>query len=202
MKLSIMAGVLAATFALNSAPALAALVHEDSSTAGGSVSGNFLDVEWESTPTTVVIDFTAHQLFDFFLNDYQMGPGSSTSDVSGYTLDILDGPSGTATSRLTNDTNFCSGADAPVSDFSGNCSLITATGNSGSNADSAAKPGDLLFADLGEGFYRLGFFDSSSPPEGTARFELVAVPAPASLPLFAAALALTGFGVWRRRRHG
>ena len=204
MKFAILAGALAVTLACT-APAVALTVTEDASGGlTGGLSGNTLNVAWTTTPTTVYISFTVDAAFDFSLADYDLGSSGSSTDVSGYTLDILDGPDGTATTRLTTMGVFCSagsGGTFPVSAFGGVCDLVTATGNGGNaNANAAAKPGDVLFAGLGAGSYRFGFFDSSSPPDGSASFAITAVPvpAPATLALLGAGLLMGGLGLRRR----
>lgn len=152
--------------------------------------------DWEDTPFSASIEFTVASSFNLFLTSYaQVDPDPGTSDVSGFTLDLLGGPP----TRLTHDTDFCTGAAGAVA---GDCDLVTDPANSGGNADSAAKPSLALslLGLLAPGTYRIGFFDSATPKDASATFAVVPVPLPAAFPLFAGALGLMGFLGWRRKR--
>ena len=149
---------------------------------------------WQGTPFGGYVDFTSDTIFDISFASYS--PDASNSDVSGFILALLDAPAGTETLRLTDNTNACSGAGAPLT---GDCDFITGTNASGGNASGAYRPGDIVFTNLGPGSYRIGVFDSSSPPVGAVSFNLSSVadvPAPGALAL----LGLGVLGVARRRR--
>nr|WP_246209520.1 hypothetical protein [Pikeienuella piscinae] len=92
-----------------------------------------------STPFTSHIDFTADAAFDLFFTDYN--PNPSGSNVSGFTFDLLDGVSGSAVQRFTNGaaTGCVDDGDPPdaAAPVAGNCTFITALGNTGGNADLA-----------------------------------------------------------------
>lgn len=158
-------------------------------------SGQGIDFTWTSTPFTAIANFSTTSTFNLFFDAFTSN--GSTSDVTGLTLDILDAPNGTATTRFTNDTNFCASAAGSVS---GNCNLFTEVGSNSGNAAGAAKPDPLtaLLAGLGSGSYRLGVYDSGTPTNAVANFRIAEIPLPAAAWLFATAIGL--FGASRLRK--
>tara|TARA_R110002110_G_scaffold415748_1_gene654837 strand:+ start:74036 stop:74584 length:549 start_codon:yes stop_codon:yes gene_type:complete len=143
---------------------------------------------WQAAPFGAYMNFTSTDAFDLALLDYM--PSAQNSDVSGYILSLLDAPAGNELTRFTTNFNFCSAAGIQGG---GLCNLVTGAANSGGNANSAAQPGDLLFANLAAGSYRLGFYESATPAAGSVQFGITtAVPAPASLLLLGAGLLALG----------
>lgn len=149
---------------------------------------------WQGTPFGGYVDFTSDTMFDISFASYS--PDAASSDVSGFILALLDAPAGTETLRLTDKTDACAGAGAPLT---GDCDFITGGSGSGGNTSGAYRPGETIFTNLGPGSYRIGIYDSSSPPVGAVSFNLSSVadvPAPGALAL----LGLGLLGVARRRR--
>ena len=132
-------------------PAFAAVVVVVDPNAGGTVT-----FDWATTPSTQSDSFTMSTPFRLSLISYDDTSASAT-DVTGFTLDL------SGTGRLTDDTSFCLGADAPVS---GTCDLVSHSGYTG--AEPAGLPGTSLLAGavLSPGTYTLGLFDSATPPSG------------------------------------
>jgi len=162
---------------------------------GGSSDAVTGTITWTQTAFSAYFDFASDALFNLVLSGYT--PSAANSNVSGFTLDWLDAPGGT--SRLTNDTSFCSGATAVIA---GTCDLITGTANSGSNASGAAKPGSFLFSSLQAGEYRLGVYESSSPDQGSATFSIaLSSPVPSPTPLLLMAASLAAFALRQRGRR-
>lgn len=153
---------------------------------------------WSATAFTAFAEFDVDSGFELTFDDYR--PNEGNSNVSAFTFDRLDEIGGVA-ERFTTQTNFCDDAASPVG---GTCDLITSDSNSGGNADDALHPASavtVLSTVFGAGSYRLGFYDSGDPFQGSATFNVgsvSAVPVPAALPLFLTALAGLGF-VSRRR---
>ncbi|AXI49041.1 hypothetical protein C1J03_21710 [Sulfitobacter sp. SK012] len=159
-----------------------------------------LTFDWTRTPAAGYIDFTLEGIGNLFLSSYAFfGANNSLSDVTGITLDLLNAPAGAATSRLSNDTNFCAAAAGLVA---GDCNLIGPTGST--YGVSFTQPGEFAFENLSTGSYRLGFFDSSTPENALATFSLTdsiaVVPLPAGGLLFIGALG--ALVVVRRRKKG
>lgn len=153
-----------------------------------------IDFRWNGTPFAGYVEFTTDVAFDFLLTSFDSN--ASSSDVTGVTLDVLDGVGGVAVSRLSTDTSFCSSAGGLVS---GDCNLIAPTSATSGNAAGAAKPGDVLFAALAAGTYRFGVYDSASPSIATVSFQAVEV-SPVPLPA-GGLLLLTGLGALALRRR-
>ncbi|EAQ03229.1 isopropylmalate isomerase large subunit [Pseudooceanicola batsensis HTCC2597] len=198
---SLLAGVSAAFLATQAGAAVVSATTEVQQ-GGGDVTvsplGSTVDFSFDpgsNTPFTATAMFTSDTAFSLSLTAYDAN--GNNNDVSGYTLDLLDGV-GDFVSRWTTDTTNCGSSVSPVSDGSGFCNLVAATGATGGQAAGAAKPGATLFANLAAGQYRLGFYDSSTPDEGTITFTYSAVPLPAGAALFLSALG--GLGLLRRRK--
>lgn len=151
---------------------------------GAAVSATGLGFDWGDTPFTGVYDFTTDLPFDLTLARYGEDNVVSTSGMSGYTLDRLDGASAT---RLTTDSGYCADAAAPVG---GDCNIVTSGGAMG------AVPGDTLFSRLDAGTYRLGFHESDTPGGGFVEFNVSEVPVPAAGLLLLGGVA--GLGLLRR----
>ncbi|GGW89254.1 PEP-CTERM sorting domain-containing protein [Alteromonas halophila] len=162
-----------------------------STNASVTLDANQFIFDWQGTPVTLSVLFTSNSQFSLSLDSF-LSSGNA-SDVTGFTLDIIDGTSFT---RLTNDTTFCHSAQTAISGTNGGCNLISLSGATGSNANVAYEPGEMLFSWLDAGTYRLGIYDSSSPVQGTAAIGYSQVPAPASALLF-----VMGFGALALRRR-
>lgn len=155
---------------------------------------------WTDTPFTAFAEFDIDSAFILTFDDYR--PNERNSNVSAFTFDRLNAD-GSVAERFTTQTNFCDSAASPVGGDT--CNLLTSDDNSGGNADNALRPDSavaILANAFGAGSYRLGFFDSADPIQGSATFNVesvAAVPVPAALPLFLTALAGLGF-ISRRRK--
>ncbi|MEE4348722.1 MAG: hypothetical protein V2J26_00695 [Pacificimonas sp.] len=173
-----------------SAPATAAVIFTadgepqgsgDATFSGSGTDTGTVTFDWQNAPVTQFVDFTATTMFDLFFTSYQVGSGSQ-SDISAYTLDWLTAPGGP--SRLTTQTTFCTSASQPVQGTAGECDLISFAGSTSGASFAEPDSGNAILAGLASGSYRLGFFDSSSPDDGTVTFQVrsepaVEVPAPA-----------------------
>jgi hypothetical protein len=207
--------VVACAVSYSAGTAGAATVVDDTGVIQGvghvSTTNNFnsigVDFFWTLTPVTEFMNFTVTTAADIFFIGYSNGDSPiSTIDshqVSQFTLDILAGVNGLATSRLNQSDTNCVGAAAPIA---GSCQYITSATSAGGLTGIADRP-DLIGSlfSIAAGSYRIGFYEDDRPSSGTASFSIVtnlnpppAVPLPASLPLLAA-----GFGILRilgRRR--
>lgn len=143
---------------------------------------------WSSTPYAAFQDFTLSTLSELYLDAFVSN--GSLADVTGWIVDVLDSPSGSVVSRLTNDTNFANSAPAPLT---GNTNLFGLTGATNSLASQPDSMTPLLT--LPPGSYRLGVYDSATPSMATASFRLSEVTV-APIPEAASGLVwLVGLGI-------
>lgn len=179
------------------ASAQALLIYDTSSVLGGTGTitgvGDQVTASWTSTPFTSYIDFSIDTEFSLVFDSFVSS--GSISDVSAYTLDLLDVPMGSPVGpRITDDTNF---ANSAVGVVSGDANLFAIPG--ATNA-LASTPGSTLLSALSPGSYRLGVYDSATPLNASAVFSIVAVPEPGAVVAWTLLSSVGLVTLGRRRR--